>query len=117
MPVAAFLERLLLDATNDIVSDSSDTQENLKLYAQDIDIPRLIMQLRMLPDLLKTYNEKNPSVRICKVTNLRTICEVMNDVSSSKSIFSEVFKLLKIALTIPVTIQQQLSEPFPHYAV
>ena len=73
------------------------------LYAQDIDIPRLIMQLQMLPDLLKTYNEKNPSVRICKVTNLRTICEIMNGVSSGKSIFREVFKLLKIALTIPVT--------------
>ena len=60
------------------------------------------MQLQMLPDLLKTY-EKNPSVRICKVTNLRTICEIMNDVISGKSIFREVFKLLKIALTIPVT--------------
>ena len=57
-PVAALLKRLLLDATNGIVSDNSHTLENLKLYAQDIDIPHLMMQLQILPDLLKTYNEK-----------------------------------------------------------
>ena len=74
MLVATILEKLLLDATNGIVYDSSDTLENLKLYAQYIDIPRLIMQLQIIPDFLNTYNEKNPSVRISKVTNLLSIC-------------------------------------------
>ena len=77
--------------------------DDLQLYEKDVDIKQLIAQLRMLPDLLRVYNEKNPHTSIKKVTNLRTLCDVMNDVSCSKTMFSEVFKLLRIVLTIPVT--------------
>ena len=69
--VQDLVEEVLLgrvDATNGKVSDRSNALENLKIHAQDTDIPSLIMQVRILPDVLKTYNEKNPSVRICKVT-------------------------------------------------
>ena len=37
------------------------------------------------------------------MTNLRTICDVLNEVSLSKDMFSEVVCLLKIFYTIPVT--------------
>ena len=57
----------------------------------------------MLPELIRTYNEKNASTSIKKVTNLRTLCEVMCDVPSSKTLLCEVFNLLHIAITIPVT--------------
>ena len=77
--------------------------DDLQLYEKDVDIKQLIAQLRMLPDLLRVYNEKNPQTSIKKDTNLRTLCDVMNDVSCSKTMFSEVFKLLHIVLTIPVT--------------
>ena len=57
----------------------------------------------MLSELIRTYNEKNPATPIKKVTNLRTLCDIMADVSSSKSLLCEVYNLLHIALTIPVT--------------
>ena len=73
------------------------------MYSKEIDIDRLRIQLQMLPELIKTFNEKNPATAIKKVANLRTLCEVMSDVGCSKSLLCEVFSLLRIALTIPVT--------------
>ena len=57
----------------------------------------------MLPDLLKAENTANQPTAIHKVTNLNTLCQVMNDVNSSKVMFKEDFTLLKNFLTIPVT--------------
>ena len=57
----------------------------------------------MLPDLVKAYNETHSSTPVRKVTNVRTLCEILNNVSSSKSLFSEVFKMIQLLLTIPVT--------------
>ena len=57
----------------------------------------------MLPDLIQAYNEKTPLTTIKTVSNLRTLCEILNDVPSSKSMLREVFHLLRILLTIPVT--------------
>ena len=36
-------------------------------------------------------------------TTLRTLCDIMNVMPSSKVMFSEVFTLLRLVLTIPVT--------------
>ena len=76
MPVAAAVERLLLDSANGSLTDTciSTLPEVLRLYTKDIDIGRISIQLQMLPDLLKTYNECNP--RINNVTNIRTLCEI-----------------------------------------
>ena len=76
---------------------------NLQVYANDIDLSHLKIQLQMLPDLFKAYNTANQPTAIHEVTNLNTLCQVMNDVNSSKVMFKEVFTLLKIFLTIPVT--------------
>ena len=105
MPIAAFLETFLLDSTNGALGDVSadKTREKLELYSRDVDITRLMIQIQMLPDVLKTYNEKNPVVAVKKVTNLRTLCDIMNEISSAKSLFSEVFTLLRVVLIIPVT--------------
>jgi len=73
------------------------------MYSKDIDLKRLRIQLKMLTELIRTYNEKNPATPIKKVTNLRTLCDIMTDVSSSKSLLCEVYNLLHIVLTIPVT--------------
>ena len=102
IPMAVALEKVLLHATHGF-DDSWTLPDELQLYEKDVDLKQLIPQLRMLPDLLRVYNEKNPQTVIKKVTNLRTLCDVMNDVSCSKVMFSEIFKLLRIVLTIPVT--------------
>ena len=78
MPVAAALKGMLLKACN---SDRSmeDLPNEINLYSKEIDIPRLKIQLQMLPDLLRTYNEKNP---IKRVTSLRVLCDVIWDISA-----------------------------------
>lgn len=58
----------------------------------------------MLPDAIRVRNQKlNKSVPITKVTNIRTIYNVMTEVSLCKEMFSEVLRLIKIFYTIPVT--------------
>ena len=57
----------------------------------------------MLPDLVRTYNDLNPTTPIAIITNLRSLCEIMNSITSSKTMVSEVYTLLRLVLTIPVT--------------
>ena len=65
----------------------------LALYAKDVDIPHLKLELQMLPDLVKTYNESNHNSRT--ITNLRTIADLLQTVSNSKVFFREVYKLTR----------------------
>ena len=74
-----------------------------RLYAREVDLPRLNIQLQMLPDLIRTYNQKHPSTAIKRVTSLRKLCDIMCDISSSRTLLSEVSHLLQIILTIPVS--------------
>ena len=55
----------------------------------------------MIPDLVKANNEENRL--ICRVTNVRTICEILNSASSSKTMFKQVCNLIKTLLVVPVT--------------
>ena len=103
MPIAALLEKTLLDAAKGSFSVYPKVPNELQLYHNDVNIDRLIAQLKMLPDLVRTYNKQNPATCIKEVTKLSTLCQIMNDICSSKSLFSEVFTLLQIAHTIPVT--------------
>ena len=82
MPVATALESMLIKACN---GDGSveDLPREINLYFEEIDIPQLKIQLQMLPDLLITYNEKNPSTPIRSVTSLRTLCDVICGLSRS----------------------------------
>ena len=100
MPVAAVMEKLLLDAAQNV--SVTDLPRELDIY-KDLDKQCLVIQLRMIPELVRAYNERNPSTIIRQVTNLRTLCEMMNNVTSSKTMFSEVCTLLHTVLTIPVT--------------
>ena len=60
----------------------------------------------MLPDLIETRKKKlSPGeVPISKMTNVHTLCDVLNqDMPMNGEMFSEVKHLLKIFYTIPVT--------------
>ena len=100
MPVVAVLEKLLLDSANGTSTlATGELPEELQLYKNDIDLAKLKLQLLMLPDLIRTRNSKSPNtVPIKKVTNVRTISEVVNDVGIGKEMLSEVFRLLQIFL-------------------
>lgn len=74
------------------------------LYQKDLDLPRLKVHMQMLPELVRTRNTKLAnSVPIKQVLNLRTLHDIMNEVSMSKEMLSEVLRLLKIFHTLPVT--------------
>lgn len=103
VPVAGVMEKLLLNAANRTCIELGELPEELELYKSDVDLPKLKTQLQMLPDLIRTRNVKVPNcVPIKRVTNVQTICDIMNEVNMSKEM-SEVFRLLKIFYTIPVT--------------
>ena len=53
----------------------------------------------MLPDIIKA----TPLDSFKKVTRVQSLCDILNNSSGLKQIISEVHKLLKIYLTIPVT--------------
>ena len=101
IPVAAAIEKVLIDCSN---GEAVSLPQQLEVYKNDLDLTRLRVQLSMLPDLIKTKNQKvHSSFAIKKVTNVRTICTFMNEVEASKTMLSEVNRLLQIFLTIPVT--------------
>ena len=56
----------------------------------------------MLPDLLHTANEQC-HLGIKKVTSISTICEILNSGHHGKVMLSEVHRLLRIYLTVPMT--------------
>ena len=55
----------------------------------------------MLPDTVKSSTLDGIYVR--EVTRVQTICDIFNQQSSIKALLSEVYKLIVIYLTIPVT--------------
>lgn len=97
----AEMEKIFLDTANS--KFSGDLPEDLKIYNGDSDLMRLKIQLQMLPDLIRTRNGKVVGVPpIIQVINVRTLCDIMNEVSMSKEMFSKVIKLLTIFFVIPV---------------
>ena len=90
-------EVLLLDSANGKPTTLSD--DFVSLYTKDIDMEKLKLQLKLLPDAVKTVTPDGIPIR--QVTRVQTLCDVLN--TRFKTLMSEVHKLLKIYLTIPVT--------------
>ena len=95
------LEMLLLRAANgELCAGQGYMSEALSSYTEgDIDRARLNAQLLMIPDMIKTVFDGC----IKKVTTVRTLTDAMNKSEIYKGMLSEVDKLLKLFLTLPVT--------------
>ena len=72
-----------------------------EMYIRDFDMSRLATHLNMLPDIVKQYNNTSDAP-LHKVTTIRTVCSMMNEVPGAKSLCSEWHRALQILLTIPV---------------
>ena len=104
LPVACTVEKILISSANRTPVANEDFPSEMNLYVQDINQEKLKIQLKMLPDLIRTRNASIPNcIPIKKVTNVRTLCDIFNEVAMSKEMFSKVHKLVKIFYTIPVT--------------
>ena len=95
------IEHLMIDSFSG--KDSIEITDKIRdLYKEDINMKRLAAQLGMLPDLLVTYNADR-DLPVKTVTTLSTVCEILSSNSSTKHLFSQVHKLLRIYLTIPMS--------------
>lgn len=98
LPTVLPLEMVLIKAANK--EEFIDELDKIKqsCYKNDLDFSSLTAQLSLLHDAVK---EACPLVR--KVTTIRTVCDAMNAQNSFKSLLSEVHKLLRLYLSIPIT--------------
>lgn len=101
LQVVKQIEMLLLNAANGQLQVMSDIiPSGIKNYLnKDIDLERLKCQLSLVPDMVKTASEG----RISKVTNVRTLGDLLNQSRIYKDMLSEVNKLVNLFFTFPVT--------------
>ena len=93
------IESLLVKSCNGITVQPSESFA--AMYAKDLNLDRLRIQLCMLPDLLRTANEEH-ELGVKKVTSIGSIVELFNTCSYSKTMLREVSRLLRIFLTVPM---------------
>ncbi|XP_070549960.1 zinc finger MYM-type protein 1-like [Ptychodera flava] len=72
-------------------------------YDKDIDMRKLGHQLSLLPDLVKIAKSNPLFASLKEITNIRTLAQIIREVPVARQMVSEVEKLLRIYLTIPVT--------------
>ena len=75
-------------------------QDICTMYQKDIDFSKLSLYLKMLPHAIKAV--PLDGITICEVT-MQTLCDVFNKQASFKTTLSEVYKLVLLYLTVPVT--------------
>ena len=90
------VEVLLLKAANGENYDDAIITMEQSCYSSDIDLDSLRRQLPLLVDACKQGS-------VTKVTSIRTICGALNENQSYKQVLSDVHKLLRLYLTIPLT--------------
>ena len=88
------MENLLVDSCNGRFKNGN--------YEDDIDMNKLKIQLSLLQDVLKTSNEGH-KIGIKKVTMVKIVCDIFNVSKFSKTMLSEVDKVLKLYLILPLT--------------
>ena len=98
--LVAEIEQIILSAGNGqevVIPEAIRTA-----YKEDLNMTRLATHLSMLPDIIKSYGETT-GTPIKKVTNVRTVCQALNETPGAKRLCSELHRLLTLFLTIPVT--------------
>ena len=93
------IESLLIDSANG--EPITVPQEVADMYHTDLDMHKLKLQLQLLPDAVKSVPLNG--IQIKQVTRIQTICDIFNQQPSLKKFLTEVHKLLKIYLIVPVT--------------
>ena len=94
------IEKLLLKCSNDKQADICIPDSLTTTYQKDINFEQLKLQLQLIPGLILRYKELT-GITIKKVTNIRTVCEVLNSNPVSKRMCPDLHSLLKVYLTIP----------------
>ena len=72
------------------------------VYKNDLIMELLQTQLKLMPQLISQRREIT-GITIKKVTNICTLCDIMNANPAAKSMCSEIHSLLKLYMTVTVT--------------
>ena len=98
LPPLPALESLLLNARNGLSFQEQLGKVKSSCYQDDFNFDHLQRHLSLLVD---AYQARNPMVK--KVTSIRTICEAMNSEPICKTMLSEVHKLFRLYITVPIS--------------
>ena len=98
------IEAILLRAANTSSKDLDVEDRAVLLSYPEIDIGRLAIQISLFSDYLKCLGEKhNQQVKeMTKISTIRSLL-ILEDGIVSRTMFSELCKLLRIYLTCPVS--------------
>ena len=101
MKLLAAMERLIDNAANgeDYTHQMNDVMGSV--FSKDLACQKLQRHVAMLPDVVC---QVLPDVK--KVTSVRTVSSAMCT-SSNRNTFSELYKLIRLYLTVPVTSKHQ----------
>lgn len=91
---------MIVSSCNGNTHDLSSNFENL--YSDFVDIPKLQIQLSLLPDVLKTGNNDH-GMGIKRVTMVSSVCELFETCQFPKTMLEEVHKVLLLYLTVPLS--------------
>lgn len=98
------IEQTLLSAANwdGTGPEVTPSQQVADLYKHDIGCQRLQRQLNMLPELIRVAKQTH-GVHQRLVTKVQTVVDILLEAPGGGQMFSEVVKLAKILMTIPVS--------------
>jgi len=91
-------ERLVLDAFNGHFTESTlpiEYEEVAQHFAGDIDRGKLKIQMQLL--------STSPSIVDTSILNMQQVSDKVSDMGAAREIFTEVSKLIRLCLTIPVS--------------
>lgn len=98
MGIVCELESLLLHASNGDNLPSDFAPSVQEMLSGKVDLDRLKVQLAMLHDAVVSS-----SLGIKRVTTIRIVADILNESNMVKGMLSEVDKLVKTYLSVPVT--------------
>ncbi len=101
------MEKLLVESWNGKLIQPSE--EFQTMYGGELPLDRLVVQLSMLPDLLRTASEQH-HMGIQKVTRIDTVCQIFNACFFAKTKMGDVDGLLRIYLTVPMPMTSATAE-------
>jgi hAT family C-terminal dimerisation region len=104
----AAIEKLLVNAAKGDYSTDSATQETFILYGGFLHLSRLHEQLPMLKNVIQTIRDvtNGPTAKYCqqnKITSVRGLADTSAQSQFGQTLFSEVFRLCVIYMTVPMT--------------
>jgi len=101
LEVVEEVEKLLLSACIS-VKEVLISEIVERTYQNDLQMEQLNTQLKMIPELICRHKELTGFI-VKKVTNIRTLCDIMNANPATKRMCPDLHSLCMLYMTVPIT--------------